>query len=151
MASNWSDLIRSLGEAFAVLVSSEIDVLKQELAESRRRLVAAVLIGILALFVLFWSIGAAMMLGFEALATVVARWLAALIVLLVLASVAAVLGAIARTRLKSLESPLTTAQRRWSDHLEWWQKDVLESHSVERTLAAGEQAEGAGDGRSSPN
>lgn len=150
MASNWSDLIRSLGEAFAVLVSSEVEALKQELSESRRRLVAALIIGTLALFTVFWSIGAAMMLGFEALATVVDRWMAALAVFLALIAVAGVLGAVARARLKSLESPMTTAQRRWSEHLDWWQEEVLESRTAKTTLPEDESKD-AIDGRSLHN
>lgn len=129
MASSWGDLFRALGEAFSVLMTSEVASLREDLVASRRNLVRALVLAALAVFVFFWAIGAATIVLFEGLSIVFSRWLAALFVFLFLLSIGAILGMVARNRFRSLESPLTTAQRRLEDHLNWWQGHILAQDS----------------------
>jgi uncharacterized membrane protein YqjE len=125
MGTSWADLFRALGDAFSVLMTSEVVALREDLAESKRKLVAALTLAGFALFVLFWAIGAAAIVLFELLSTVVSRWLAALIILLILLAIGAILARIAMFRFRSIEPPLATAQRHLDDHIAWWQSSIL--------------------------
>lgn len=126
MSSTWADLFRALGEAFSALLMSEASALKSDLAETRDALVKAVLTAIVAAFVLFWAVGAITVVIYEALSLAVDRWLAALIVLMLLLAIAAVLTNVAKRGFQRLESPVATVQRRLDDHVNWWKASVLE-------------------------
>ncbi len=149
MASSWADLFRALGDAFSVLMTSEAAALQEDLAESKRKLVAALILAVCALFVLFWAIGAAAIVVFEALSTYVSRWLAGLILLLVLLAVGAILARLAVLRFRSIESPLATAQRHLEDHVAWWQSSILGHDDPHQELA--DDAGRADMGRPSPS
>ena len=125
MASSWTDLLRALGQAFTVVVTSEAGALKQDLAASRRKLVVSLALGCLALFVLFWAVGAAGIALLEALSLVLPRWGSAGVVLLVLLCVGFLLGVMAKRRFTSIESPIDTVERRLANHLDWWQQNIL--------------------------
>ena len=135
MASSWADLFRALGDAFSVLMTSEVAALREDLAESKRRLVAALTVAVLALFALFWAIGAATIVVFEALCIVVSRWLAALIVLLFLLAIGAILARIAVLRFRAIEPPAATARRHLDDHVAWWQSSILGHDDQQQDLA----------------
>ena len=127
MSSTWTDLLRALGESFSVLMASEMSALRQDLAASRRKLFRALAIGGAAIFVLFLAIGAATVVIYEALAMVLDRWIAALIVLVFLLILGALLARIAVRTFESLESPVATVQRHVDDHVEWWQAAILDT------------------------
>jgi hypothetical protein len=129
MASTWTDLFRALGDAFSLLMTSEVEALRDDLAASRRKFVNALVLASFAVFVFFWGIGAATIAVFEGFSTVFPRWLAALFVLLLLLLIGAILWRVAMNRFRSIDSPLATAQRRLEDHLEWWQNDILAQDS----------------------
>jgi hypothetical protein len=80
---------------------------------------------------------AALMLGFWLIAVVVgfvvallAVWLpvwgATLVTAGLLLLVVGGLAAVGWRRLQALEGPLARAQRRWRDHLDWWQERVFD-------------------------
>lgn len=131
MTTSWGELIRSLGEAFKVLLSSEVAALKADLERSRRRFFVALVLAAGAVFMLFWAVGASAVVAFEALSTAMERWLAALIVLFSLIAVGGALAALAVQKFRSIERPMATAQRRLSDHVEWWQEKVLQRQETE--------------------
>ena len=125
MSSSWSGLLRALGDSFSALVTSEITALRDDLAASRKRLAVAAAIAAAALFVLFWAVGAASVVVFEILANWVSRWLAATIVFVALAVLGAILLRIALKRFESIESPLKTFERRYDEHVSWWNESIL--------------------------
>ena len=135
MTTSWGDLIRSLGEAFGKLLSSEVSELMADLERSRRRFVAALILACAAMFMLFWAVGATAVVAFEALSTLMERWLAALFVLVLLLAIGAALAALAVRRFRSIERPMATAQRRLTDHLEWWQQSILQQQDMDKGLS----------------
>jgi len=149
MTTSWRELIRSLGEAFGVLLSSEVAAFKADLERSRRRLLVALILACGAVFMLFWAVGVSTVVAFEALSTTMERWLAALIVLLTLIAVGGALAALAVRKFRSIEKPMATAQRHLSDHVGWWQEKVLQQQETkdERNITAS-PGEAAGDPRS---
>ena len=73
------------------------------------------------------------------------RWLAALAVLALLALLAAVLVAVARARLRRLESPAATVRRRAGEYQEWWESRIAPPPVARRTEAAESGPAGAED------
>ena len=140
MTSSWTNLFRALGEAFSLLVTSEVVALREDLAASRRKFLNALAFASIAVFVFFWGIGAAAIAVFEGFSIVFPRWLAALFLLLLLLLIGAVLWRVAMNRFRSIDSPLATVQRRLEDHLEWWQSQILaqDSRSTQSSESPGD-------------
>ena len=135
--STWLKLARKVGQALLELLGAEISALSEEFELSGRRLLGAVILLSLALFALFWGVGALSLTVFELLALRYARWQASLFVLGGLLTVAAVLAAIGWWRLRTIEAPAATVRRRLDDHLSWWQGRIL--------AADGEEPRSGGD------
>ena len=129
--STWLKLARKVGQALLELLGAEISALCEELELSGRRLLGAVILLSLALFALFWGVGALSLTVFELLALRYARWQASLFVLGGLLTVAAVLAAIGWWRLRTIEAPAATVRRRLDDHLSWWQGRILAADGEE--------------------
>lgn len=130
-SGGWTGLLRSLGQTALGLVRSELAAVREELGESKDRLVKALVILLVSAFFLFWAVGALVFLALEVLSLWWPRWGAALAVFVALALLVAILAIWGRSRLRRLENPVQTVQRRIGDHLDWWQDRVLESPDEE--------------------
>ena len=130
-SGGWTGLLRSLGQTALGLVRSELAAVRDDLGESKDRLVKVVVILLVAAFILFWAVGALVFAAVEVLAFWWPRWGAALGVFGILALLVLILAFWGRSRLRRLESPVQTVQRRIGDHLDWWNDRVLESPDEE--------------------
>lgn len=118
------DRFGALGQAGLELLRAEATLLQSELGGGARRLGGIVLLFAVALFVLFWALGALALSLVEAAALWLPRWGAALAVVALLLLAAAILVAIARRRLARLESPAATVRRRAEEYQEWWERRI---------------------------
>lgn len=141
-SAGWVDHFRSLGSAFLELLRAELAALGQDMGRSGRTLLRAVLLLLVALFVLFWGLGMVAFVGVEVLALWLPRWGAALTVLGSLLLVALALAAVGWWRLRRLELPAATVRRRLEDHREWWQRTVAPLSEAEEDAPE----EGPGEG-----
>jgi len=125
MARTWRDLLRSLGDSLLEVVEAEVAALKSDLGASGRRLQAALVLGGLAVFLLFWAVGAAGLVLFQVMTIWLPAWGAALVVFAVFFLLALILALVTRQRLRAIEPPVDTVRRRFDDHAAWWQSHVL--------------------------
>ncbi len=120
----WTSALAPLGQAGVELLRAELGALNSELQGSSRVLVRALLLLAVALFVLFWAIGALAYVLVEVAALWLPRWGAAVSVLGVFLLASWVLVIVARRRLRSVETPLGTVRRRLDEHRNWWERRV---------------------------
>jgi hypothetical protein len=119
---SWIGMVRALGEAFVALLRAEAEALAQDFAHAGKALARALLLGAVAGAFAFWAIGLLVYLGVELLALVLPRWGAVAIVLGAFLLVTGGLAAWARARLRGVETPLATWQRRRADTDRWWRE-----------------------------
>jgi len=126
--------IRSLAAALAGVVSAELQALVGDLAASGRSLLRSILLFALGFAFAFWTLGLLVYFLIELLALKVPRWGAVGIVFALFLAVAVALLIASRARLRAIESPARTIDRRLQGHLAWW-----------KTSVAGIEAGGRGD------
>lgn len=115
------DRFGALGQAALDLLRAEGTALRSELESGARRLLGVLALFLVAVFALFWALGALIFSLVEVGALWLPRWAAALVLVVALALLAWVLVAIARHRASRLESPATTVRRRAEDYRDWWE------------------------------
>jgi hypothetical protein len=127
----WREQLVALREALGELYAAEGDALSRDLARWGKAFALAVLLLLLALAIGFWLV--AVLAGF--LVALMAVWLpvwgamlAAAGILLLLVAGLALVG---WKRLQALGGPLARVQRRWRDHLDWWQQRVFDAPADE--------------------
>lgn len=120
----WTDYLAPVGEAGLSLFRAEYDVVTAEIKGSSRTLVRALLLLAIALFVLFWAIGAFAYVLVEIGALYLPRWGAALSVLGLFLVVAVSVALVARRRFRQIDSPAATVRRRIEDHRNWWEHRI---------------------------
>jgi len=100
------ELLNRFRSQFSELASAEMESLRSEIGEKRRRAVSAVVLGTVALIVALCAIGALVATAILALDLVLPAWAAALIVggALLAAAVVALMGA--RAQLRKAGTPL---------------------------------------------
>ena len=127
----WQDRLLTLREALAELYAAEGEALSRDLAEWGKRFAFALLLLLAALALGFWLL--ALLVGF--LVALLAVWLPVWGATLAAAGVLAlVVGGLAWwgwRRLQALGGPLQRVQRRWRDHVDWWQERVFDSGATE--------------------
>jgi cytochrome c biogenesis protein CcdA len=116
--------IRGLGGALAGVLSAEISALVADLAASGRSLLRSLLLFALGFAFAFWTLGLFIYFLVELLALKLQRWGAVGIVFALFLAVAVALILASRSRLKGIESPAKTVDRRIKGHLAWWQTTV---------------------------
>lgn len=116
--------VRGMGSAFLGVVGAEISALIADLAASGRSLNRALLLFGLGFAFAFWTLGLLVYFAIELLALKMARWGAVGVVFGVFLLVAVALIAAALARLRRIESPAATLDRRVKGHLAWWQERV---------------------------
>jgi cytochrome c biogenesis protein CcdA len=116
--------IRGLGSALAGVLSAEISALVADLAASGRGLLRSLLLFALGFAFAFWTLGLLIYFLVELLALKLARWGAVGIVFALFLAIAVALILASRSRLRSIESPARTVDRRIKGHLAWWQTTV---------------------------
>lgn len=122
--SRWSEVLTPLGEAGWQLARAEYRALSSEVRNAGRKLLAALLLLMAALFALFWAIGALALVVFEAASLWLPRWGSSLVVLGLFLLTGAVVALVARRKLRSIEPPAETVKRRMSEHREWWERRI---------------------------
>ncbi|HVS15816.1 MAG TPA: phage holin family protein [Thermoanaerobaculia bacterium] len=123
--AGWGELLGRIGRSAVELWRAELQTLSGELGDTGRVLLRALLLAAIAGFLAFWALGLALSGAVAALALVLPVWAAAGSVFLLAAGGAAVVGLLARSRFRSLESPVRTVKRRVGDHVTWWQEQLL--------------------------
>jgi uncharacterized membrane protein YqjE len=116
--------VRGMGGALLGVVGAEISALAAELAASGRSLARALVLFGIGFAFAFWTLGLLVYFAIELLALKVARWGAVGIVFALFAVVAAGLLGAALARLRRIESPAATVDRRLQGHLAWWQERI---------------------------
>jgi uncharacterized membrane protein YqjE len=119
--------VRGMGGAFLGVVSAEFSALVAELSASGRSLTRALVLFGVGFAFAFWTLGLLIYFAIELLALKLARWGAVGVVFAVFLIVAALLIAAALARLRRIESPAATIDRRVKGHLAWWQERVAGS------------------------
>lgn len=120
----WIELLRSLGESLIEVVRAEVEALQGDLKRSGRHLgIALALLGAVAVLA-FWIVGLIVFFLVALLAYWLPLWGAALVVLVLFAVVAAVLGLLAKRHLSRFQ-PVDDVKRHVDDHLDWWQNGFL--------------------------
>lgn len=128
--------VRGMGAALIGVLRAELAALIGELSSSGRHLVRSVVLFGLAFAFAFWTLGLLVYFLVELLALKVARWGAVGIVFGLFLATAVALGAWSLSRLKRIESPAATIDRRLKDHLAWWQKRIA-GDSAENSSGGG--------------
>jgi cytochrome c biogenesis protein CcdA len=138
--------IRSLAAALAGVVSAELQALVADLASSGRSLLRSILLFALGFAFAFWTLGLLVYFLIELLALVLPRWGAVGIVFALFLAVAVALLFASRARLRAIESPARTIDRRLQGHLAWWKTSVAgieaggdEEADLDETLAGDEE------------
>ena len=116
--------VRGVGGALLGVVGAEISALVADLASSGRRLTRSLLLFAAGFAFAFWTLGLLVYFLVELLALKVARWGAVGIVFAIFLATAGILVAVSVSRLKRIESPAATVNRRLKGHLAWWQERV---------------------------
>jgi hypothetical protein len=133
-----------MGESFFDVLRAELAVLRADLRTSARFLKRSALLLVLALFTCFWALGTAVYLLVALLSLWLPGWGAAAVVLALLLLLTFGLLMAARNRLRQIEPPAQTLQRRVDEHKDWWHENLLPE------AAAGGEAL-AGDVESTPD
>lgn len=139
----WMGLVAPLGQAGLELARAEYGAVSSELKGSGRALGRVLLFFAVALFVLFWAIGAFAYLLVEVAALWLPRWGAAASVLGLFLFACLLLALLARARLRKIDTPVRTLQRRVGEHREWWEQRVA-AIPRESPEAAGPADRGSG-------
>lgn len=126
MARRWRDLLLSLGESFLGVLEAEAEALKSDLRASGRQASIALALGAAAIFILFWSVGAAGFVLYQVVALWMPGWGASLVVLGLFLLLGAVLLVLTRRRWSAIEGPAETIRRRYEDHVTWWEGQMPE-------------------------
>jgi hypothetical protein len=123
--AGWIELFRSLGEALLEVWRAELATLQEDFQRSGRHLALA--LGLLgaALVLLFWIVGLLLFVLIAVLHIWLPWWGASLAVFLLFAGAASLLVLLGVRRLRKVESPIATVQRRMDNHLDWWQHGLL--------------------------
>lgn len=116
--------IRGMGGAVVGVLRAELAALIGDLSASGRNLARSLVLFGLAFAFAFWTLGLLVYFLVELLALKVARWGAVGIVFGLFLATALALGAWSLSRLKRIESPAATIDRRLKNHLAWWQERI---------------------------
>lgn len=111
---------RALGAGLADLAAAELATLRADLRASMRHAGTGGILVLVGAVLLLGAIAAVALSGFEALTLVLPRWAAALAIAGGLALVGLIVLLIGRSRLRRVENPVRTLQRRAEDHRDWW-------------------------------
>jgi len=125
LRADWLELFRVLGKAVTELVSAELAALRDDFGRSGRHAGIALALFGAAGFVAFWALGTFVLFLIALAARWMPVWGAALTVSGALVLVLALLSWLGLRRLRSLEPPAATVQRRWEDHQRWWNERVV--------------------------
>ena len=121
----WIELFRTLGESLIEVVRAETTALQADLKTSGRHMgVALGLLGA-AVLLLFWVLGLLIFFLIALLSTWLQLWAAALIVLVVFATIMGALAWLGVRRFRFVENPVDSVKRHVDDHLDWWQNGLL--------------------------
>lgn len=123
----WKERLLDLREALAELYAAEGDALSRDLARWGKALAVALLLLLAALMLAFWLIAVAVGFLVALLSVWLPVWGATLATAGLLSLVIAGLALVGWRRLSALGGPLERVQRRWRDHLSWWQERVFDS------------------------
>jgi hypothetical protein len=115
-----------LREALGELYAAEGDALSRDLARWGKAFAIALLLLLAALMIAFWLIAVVVAFVVALLAVWLPVWGATLATAGLLLLVVGGLAAVGWRRLQALEGPLARVQRRWRDHLDWWQERVFD-------------------------
>lgn len=131
----WAQTFRGLGQSLLGVIRAEIAAIEADLKSSGHRL--GVALGLLsgAGLLVFWAVGLLVFAAVALLATWLPLWGAALVVFLVFAGVAALLGYLGVRHLRQLESPAASVRQRISNHLDWWQNTLLADPALDRPVS----------------
>lgn len=141
----WGESFRGLGQSLLGVMRAEIAAIEADLKSSGHRLgVAAGLLAGAGLLV-FWAVGLLVFAAVALLHEWLPLWGAALLVFLLFAAVAALLGYLGVRHLRQLESPITSVRQRLSNHLDWWQNTLLAQPALDRPAGGGEGLSPAAD------
>lgn len=133
--NRWADLLAPVSQAGLDLVRAEYGVVSTEIKSSGRTLVKSLLLLLVAVFALFWAIGAFALLLVEAGSLWLPRWGAALAVLALFLLLGLALAGAARRRLRSIEPPTQTVRRRLDEHRDWWEQRISAAVPSHRATA----------------
>ena len=123
--NGWIETFRGLGEALLEVLRAEVATLQEDLTRSGRIAGGALVLLGAALVLSFWVVGLLVFTLVAVLHHWLELWAAALIVLVVFAITAGLLGWFGLRRFKRVENPVATFRRRVDDHLDWWQNTLL--------------------------
>ncbi|HVS65648.1 MAG TPA: phage holin family protein [Thermoanaerobaculia bacterium] len=123
--AGWGELLGRIGRSAVELWRGELAALQSELGESWRVLLRALLLSAIAGFLAFWVLGLSFVAMVAALALFLPVWAAAAIVMVVTGIVAYLVWRSAHAGFRELELPWITIRRRVSDHVVWWQDQLL--------------------------
>ena len=123
----WQDRLLTLREAIGELYAAESDALSRDLAQWGKGLAGALLLLAAALALGFWLLAVLVAFLVALLALWLPLWGAILIAAGLLALIVATLAMVGWKRLQALGGPLAKVQRRWRDHLDWWQERVFDA------------------------
>lgn len=123
--ASWGELLGRIGRSAVELWRAELKALGGELGEGGRVLLRAVLLVAIAGFLAFWALGLVLTASLAALSLVLPLWGSALVLLAVVLLAAYLLWRAASARFAQLESPVETVKRRVSDHVDWWQDQLM--------------------------
>jgi hypothetical protein len=123
--SGWIEMFRGLGESLLDVLRAEVATLQEDLSRSGRIAGGALALLGVALVLSFWVVGLLIFALVAVLHIWWPLWVAALVVFLLFAFVAGILGWMGKRRLMTVENPVQTFRRRVDDHLDWWQNTLL--------------------------
>ena len=112
---------RDIGGSLTRLGMAEVAALRADLRQSARQAGIGGVLTVAGVAAVLGAGAALAVAGFEALVLVLPRWGAALAVAGTLLVCGAVLLLVGMRYWRRFESPLHTVQRRFEDHLQWWQ------------------------------
>ena len=128
--------IRAMGGAFVGVVSAELSALVAELSASGRSLFRSLVIFGFGFALAFWTLGLLVYFLIELLALGIPRWGAVGIVFAFFLITASALIAWSVSRIRRIESPVATVDRRLKEHLGWWQERIAGRQSLGAAAAA---------------
>lgn len=140
LISPWIELFRGLGQSYLDLLAAEWAEVKRQLALSGKRLAWAAAFFGAAAAVGFWLVALLLFLLVAVLHVWLPWWGAALIVTAVALLAVAVLGWLGLRKVQKVENPMATVGRRYEDHLDWWDRRLL--NEERRVPAAGDEVRG---------
>ena len=125
---SWKELIREMGESVVALLQAETRALAADLGKSGRALALAMGLMTLGGMLLFWALG----VFTAALVALAGKWLSLLASTLLVTAIWAVgaaavilAGWLRLKKWKTNDTPLLAVERRFQDHVQWWEGRVL--------------------------